>query len=153
MAYWVECEHRQWTEAKEVLRGGSDHQPSRWKSTIHFLTKVRWWRDQSSSLGHHFRPQAKEIFFSLDKLTLHGGAITSDEAWVKIGGYKGASSFKMNFQIVNVSNPNSVHNTCVFAVYQAPDTIHNLHVALDCYKDLFAELLKMKWRLENLNIH
>ena len=68
---------------------------------------------------------------------------------MKIGGDKGGSSFKMNFQIVNVPNPNSVHNTCVFAVFQAPDTIHNLHVALDRCKDSFAELQKTKWRLED----
>ena len=52
-------------------------------------------------------------FVSLDKLTWHGGAIPSDEVWVKIGGDKGGSSFKMNFHIMNVPNPNSVHNTSI----------------------------------------
>lgn len=89
------------------------------------------------------------MFCSLNKLTWHGGAIPSDEVWVKIGGDKGGSSFKMNFQIVNVPCPNSIHNTCVFSAFQAPDTITNLHVALDRYKESLADLNKIKWRLED----
>ena len=52
--------------------------------------------------------------------------------WIKIGddeGDKGGGSFKMNFQIVNVAAPNSVHNTCVFCCYEASDTVTNLHIA------------------------
>ena len=37
-------------------------------------------------------------------------------------------------------------------VFQAPDTIHNLHVVLDRYKDSFAELQKMKWRFKRSKI-
>ena len=68
---------------------------------------------------------------------------------MKIGGDKGGSSFKMNFQIVNIPSPNSIHNTCVFSAFQAPDTITNLYVALDRYKDSLADLNKTKWRLED----
>ena len=45
---------------------------------------------------------------------------------------------------MNVPNPNSVHNICIFAVIQAPDTINNLHVALGHYRDSFAKVQKMK---------
>ncbi len=36
----------------------------------------------------------------------------------------------MNFQILNVENPNAVQNTCIFLAFQAPDTYFNLEVAL-----------------------
>ena len=70
---------------------------------------------------------------------------------MKLGGDKGGGTVKMNFQIVNVPHPNSVHNTCVFAVFAASDSITNLHVALDRYKDQLTALQKTQWRLE-LNI-
>ena len=69
--------------------------------------------------------------------------IPASEVWLKIGGDKGGGSFKMNFQIVNVPAPNSVHNTCVFSCFEAGD---NLHIALDRYKDQVAHLQGMKWR-------
>ena len=71
--------------------------------------------------------------FSLNLLTWHDGDLPNDEVWIKIGGDKGGSSFKMNLQIVNVSCPiiYSIANTCIFTAFQAPDTVTNLHVALD----------------------
>ena len=41
----------------------------------------------------------------------------------------------MNFQIVNTNSPNSIHSTCMFACFEAQDTIANFHIALDRYKD------------------
>ena len=84
---------------------------------------------------------------SLKQLTWHDGAIPDSEVWVKVGD-KGGGTFKMNFQIVNVPHPNSVHNTCVFAVFEASDSVSNLHVTLDRYKGKFKDLQKTKWRLE-----
>ena len=52
----------------------------------------------------------------------------------------------MNFQILNVENPNSVHNTCVFTAFQAVDTLFNLHVALDRYSEQVDELQQTEWR-------
>ena len=52
--------------------------------------------------------------------------LPASEVWIKIGGDKGGGSFKMNFQIVKVAAPNSVHNTCVFCCYEASDTVTNL---------------------------
>ena len=80
------------------------------------------------------------------RLTWHDGVIPASEVWLKIGGDKGGGSFKMNFQIVNVPAPNSVHNTCVFCCFEAGDTVTNLHIALDRYKDQVAHLQGMKWR-------
>ncbi|KAL5473856.1 hypothetical protein EMCRGX_G028418 [Ephydatia muelleri] len=81
------------------------------------------------------------------RLTWHDGVIPASEIWLKLGGDKGGGSFKMNFQIVNVAAPNSVHNTCVFCCFEVDDTVTNLHIALDRYKDQVAHLQGMQWRL------
>eukprot|EP00731_Ephydatia_muelleri_P001906 Em0001g1906a len=80
------------------------------------------------------------------RLTWHDGVIPASEIWLKLGGDKGGGSFKMNFQIVNVAAPNSVHNTCVFCCFEADDTVTNLRIALDRYKDQVAHLQGMQWR-------
>jgi hypothetical protein len=71
----------------------------------------------------------------LKQLTWHNGLIPSDEIWIKIGGDKGGSSFKASLQVVNVDKPNSVKNSCVFAIFEAPDSYTNLHIALDRYRE------------------
>ena len=68
--------------------------------------------------------------YRLNLLTWHDGDIPHNEIWIKIGGNKGGSSFKMNFQIVNTPKPNNPKHTCIFAAVEAPDSITNLHVAL-----------------------
>ena len=72
--------------------------------------------------------------------------IPSDEVWIKIGGDKGGSSFKMSVQLVNVEKPNSVKNSTVFALFEAPDTVANLHIALDRYKNAISDIQASKWR-------
>lgn len=66
--------------------------------------------------------------------------VPSEELWVKLGGDKGGSSFKMNFQIVNTPRPNSVQNTCVFTAFEAPDSKTNLHLTLSRYKEAVSQL-------------
>ena len=65
---------------------------------------------------------------------------------MKLGGDKGGGSFKMNFQIVNISAPNSVYATCVFSCFEASDSITNLHVALDRFRDEVTEIRNMTWK-------
>ena len=65
---------------------------------------------------------------------------------MNIGGDNGGGTFKMTFQIVNVATPNSVHNTCVSSFFAAGDSVTNLHVALDLFKDQVEHLHGMKWR-------
>ena len=84
----------------------------------------------------------------MNQLTWHEGLIAEDEIWLKLGGDKGGSSVKASFQIVNVNKPNSVRNSCVFAVFEAPDSVFNLHLALDQYCTSVAELQKTKWRFK-----
>jgi len=78
-------------------------------------------------------------------LTTHKGA-SEDEIWIKIGGDKGGTSFKMNVQICNVRAPNSVQNTCVFAAFEAGDSPTNLHIALKRYQTQIQSLQEAKWR-------
>lgn len=66
--------------------------------------------------------------------------------WVKIGGDKGGGSFKMSLQLANVSHPNSITNTFVFACFEANDSVTNLHVGLDCFSDQIEALKAFKWR-------
>ncbi|KAL5475254.1 hypothetical protein EMCRGX_G027330 [Ephydatia muelleri] len=77
-------------------------------------------------------------------LTWHDGYIPASEVWLKIGGDKGGGTCKMNFQI---AAQNSVHNTCVFCCFEAGDSVTNLHVALDRFKDQVEHLHGMKWRI------
>ena len=84
--------------------------------------------------------------YSSARLTWHGGFIPENEIWVKLGGDRGGGIFKATFQIVNVPNPNSVLNTCVFCCFMAGDSTYNLHVALDRYKLQVNKLQGMRWK-------
>eukprot|EP00731_Ephydatia_muelleri_P009881 Em0005g467a len=89
---------------------------------------------------------------SVGRLTWHNGIIPQTEVWVKLGGDKGGNTTKMNFQIVNVPTPNSIHNTCVFCCFAATDSVTNLHSALDRYRDQVKQLQGMKWREYTINL-
>ena len=78
-------------------------------------------------------------------LTWHDGVIPGNRC-IKLCGDKGGSAFKMNSQIVNTSAPNSIYNTCVFASFEAQDTIANLHIALDRYKEEVVTLAASQWK-------
>ena len=84
-------------------------------------------------------------YFCSSCLVWHSG-IPENEVWIKIGGDKGGGSFKMNSQIVNVPSPNSPQNTCVFACFEAPGSLTNLHVALDRFKNDIEIMNGMRWR-------
>ena len=79
-------------------------------------------------------------------MTWHDGAIPEDEIWLKLGGDKGGGTFKFAFQHLNVNSPNSPDNTCIFALFAAPDTYTNLHICLDRYKDDISSLQNHTWR-------
>ena len=66
--------------------------------------------------------------------------------WVKLGGDKGHGSFKFSLQVVNVDHPNSIRNTALLSVYKAGDSLTNLHIALDQYKEQIEEIQGMQWR-------
>ena len=84
---------------------------------------------------------------SAGTLMWHNGVIPETEIWVKLGGdNKGGGAFKMNIQIVNTNSPNSIHSLCVFACFEAQDTIANFHIALDRYKDEVTNLGMSQWK-------
>ena len=77
-------------------------------------------------------------------LTWHGEAIPSNELWLKLGGDKGRGSFKLNLQLVNTHNPNSMKRTTLLSIFKAGDTTTNLHTALDMYGQHVVEAQGMK---------
>ena len=79
--------------------------------------------------------------------------IPDSEIWVKLGGDKGGKTMKLNFQILNVSHPNSPVNTCVFLLFEAPDTKVNLRLALDRYKSQVDQLKQLTWRYNAYNVY
>lgn len=66
--------------------------------------------------------------------------------WLKIGGDKGGGTFKMAMQIVNVCNPNSPSNTCVFSIFEAPDSVTNLTVMANKFRQQVNTLESKKWK-------
>lgn len=66
--------------------------------------------------------------------------------WIKIGGDKGGGSFKFAFQLANLEKPNSTENTVVFTMFEASDSPHNLHIALDRYKEEIHTIQGSQWR-------
>ena len=69
-----------------------------------------------------------------------------NEIHLKVGGDHGGGSFKMSFQICNISKPNSKENTIVFCIFEAKDKKVNLKTALLQYKDAVSELQSTLWR-------
>ena len=63
-------------------------------------------------------------------LTWHDGAIPENEVWIKVGGDHGGGTFKMMVQVVNVTNPNSKHNTFVTAIANCKDNPENMNSIL-----------------------
>lgn len=51
-----------------------------------------------------------------------------------MGGDKGGGTFKMAIQIVNVLHPNSPNNTCIFSIFEAPDSVTNLEVMVNMFR-------------------
>ncbi|XP_031571701.1 uncharacterized protein LOC116305861 [Actinia tenebrosa] len=52
----------------------------------------------------------------------------------------------MGFELANVASPNSIKNTVVFSMFEAPDSIHNLEIALKQYQDDVTSLQQETWR-------
>ena len=83
------------------------------------------------------------VIRSGEGLTWHGGVIPSNELWLKLGDGKGHGNFKLNIQLVNTCNPNSMKNTRAISVFKAGDSTANLHnIALKMYEDHVKEAHK-----------
>ncbi|XP_071500072.1 uncharacterized protein [Diadema antillarum] len=77
---------------------------------------------------------------------------TGGEIWVKIGGDKGGSSFKLMLQICNVAKPNSILNTNIIMMFDAVDSIFNLELALKGFSAEVDKLATKTWRGRRLRV-
>ena len=80
------------------------------------------------------------------RLCWHDRRLPQDEIWLKIGGDKGGGTFKMAVQILNVLHPNSSNNTCVFCIFEGPDSLINLTVMAQRIKDQINSLECRQWK-------
>ena len=55
----------------------------------------------------------------------------------------------MCFQHLNVISPNAPENTCVFSIFEAPDTYTNLKIGLSRHMDDIVNLENQTWRYAN----
>ena len=70
-----------------------------------------------------------------------------NEIHIKIGGDHGGCSFKMNFQVANVENPNRKDNTVVFSILEAKYyRVNNIKLALERFKTQIKELQESTWQ-------
>ena len=98
-------------------------------------------------MNYHDNNAKLYIFISrAGRLSWHGGAIPSDEIWIKVCGDKDGGAFKMAFQIINTPNPNAVHSTCVFSCFEAKDSTTNFHIALDRFRSDFDKMASLHWK-------
>ena len=91
---------------------------------------------------HIIYPVATVDLSSVPRLTWHEGAIPEEEVWIKIGGDMGGGTFKMCFQLCNTTNPNSPQNTCVFLLFEGPDTYTNMWISIDQFRNQICNLEK-----------
>ena len=77
-------------------------------------------------------------------LTWHAG-MAENEIWLKLGGNHGGGSFKLSFQIANVTHPNSTKNTIPLVVFGAKDYVSNLRTALGPYAEQVKSLRAREW--------
>ena len=85
-------------------------------------------------------------YSSVHRVTWHEGAIPEDEVWLKLGGDKGGGTVKLCFQHLNVPCPNAPENTCVFSIFEAPDTYTNLQISLGRYTQAISTIQNQTWR-------
>jgi hypothetical protein len=52
----------------------------------------------------------------------------------------------MAVQIVNVHHPNSPNNTCVFSIFEAPDSVMNLTVMATMFKEQINTMESREWK-------
>ena len=57
----------------------------------------------------------------------------------------GGGSFKLSYQIANVSHPNNTDNT-VFSIFEAKDYRSNIKIGLTRFREQINALQTMKWR-------
>ena len=80
-----------------------------------------------------------------DKLTWHDGAIPQYEIWVKFGGDHGQGCLKLNLEIVNTKNPNSLDNNVLIGIAGVKDSTENMEMFFDSIRKQLAGVEKLLW--------
>lgn len=78
--------------------------------------------------------------------------IPSNEIQIKIGGDHGQNSFKMGYQVANISHPNRKENTTIFSIFEAKDSISNLRTCLGRYCSQIDMLQKQTWNQKTIRV-
>ncbi len=52
----------------------------------------------------------------------------------------------MAVQVVNILHPNSPNNTCVFSIFEGPDSITNLKIMADRFRQQVNSLESKEWK-------
>ncbi|KAJ8018545.1 hypothetical protein HOLleu_43399 [Holothuria leucospilota] len=68
-----------------------------------------------------------------------------EKIWIKIGGDKGGSTTKLAMQVVNIPGCNSPHNTHLLGMFEATDSIENLHSIFGSFTDEFISMQKVDY--------
>ena len=63
--------------------------------------------------------------------------IPDDDIHVKIGGDHGGGSFKMSYQIANVSNPKKLDDAVIFSIFEAKDSRANLRYVWNVLRPMY----------------
>ena len=89
-------------------------------------------------------PTNDSIFEGPPPLPLIRGGGGRDSNY-EIGCDHGGGSFKLSYQIANVSHPNSTNNTVVLSIFEAKDYRSNVKIGLTRFQEQINALQTMTW--------
>ena len=105
-----------------------------------------WVKNLQTLIESHLSSLAKINLLKWQEHVPEGPSLPPNEIWLKIGADKAGGNFKMAFQVINQPKPNSADHTIVFSCLEADDSLANMHVALDHFKEAVHELQQLHWR-------
>ena len=79
-------------------------------------------------------------------------SIPEGEVHIKISGDHGGGSFKMSYQVANISNPNKVANIVIFSIFEAKDSRLNLRICLERFKAHIDKIMNLTWKNRTFRI-
>ena len=71
---------------------------------------------------------------------------------IQISGNQVGGSFKMSYQVANISNPNKVANTVILSIFEAKDSRPNLRICLERFKAHIDKLMNLTWKNRTFRI-
>ncbi len=67
---------------------------------------------------------------------------------IKIGADFGGDSTKFYYQITNLDQTNSCFNTTIFCMFKSMESITNINIAMDLFRDQINSLGSESWRYD-----